>query len=245
MESLPEKTTQTVQTAQCVWNTLAFSVDLPAKQRAVLCLTCFSVEIMAYRLSLSLTQSCFDRLDSFCVVIATGRTLPPWSKFPDIHLKKTSKQASTCSPYYNFWLYHLYQKYSCQKKNGLLLLNDNKGCWRSFFPFWKGSDFMWVLAMYTQSCVGVADVNFITDVSVSVILPKYTCLRFGFLKNFWCHLSDLLMSGHFSLPDYTLPNPPVPTEFLPKIHWILTVRMINTLKQTAEINSQGFYKGIR
>lgn len=72
-----------------------------------------------------------------------------------------------------------------------------------------------------------------------VILPKYACLRFGVFLIFG-HFSDLFMSGHFSLTDYTPSNPPVPVEFPPKIYWILTVRMINILKQTAEINSQNF-----
>lgn len=53
-----------------------------AKSCAEIWLTCFSVEIMACRLLLSLSQSCFDQLDSFCVVIATGRNLTTLIKIP-------------------------------------------------------------------------------------------------------------------------------------------------------------------
>lgn len=179
-------------------------MDLPAKQSCPeIWLTCFSVEIMAYRFLLSLTQSCFNQLHSFCVVIATGRNLTTLIKIPDIHLK-TSKQESTCSPYYNSWFFHLYQKYSCQKR-GIPTLELQQGMLKKFFPFWKGSNLVWVLTMYTQNHVRVIDVKFITGVSVAGwFFQNMLVWGLGFYFNFWCPLSDLLMSGHFSLPDCTI-----------------------------------------
>lgn len=53
-----------------------------AKNCAEIWLMCFWGEIMAYRLLLSLIQCCFDRLDSPCVVIATGRILTTLIKIP-------------------------------------------------------------------------------------------------------------------------------------------------------------------
>lgn len=112
-------------------------------------LTCFSVEIMAYRLLLSLTQSCFDRLDSFLCCHSNRQKPyhPDQNSLTSILRRHLSKQAlallTTISDFF------IYIRSIPVRKEWFATPEQQQGMLKKFFPILKG----------IRLCVGASHVH--------------------------------------------------------------------------------------